>query len=165
MFRPMKPLCAGGLFWVVAVLSIGPAAAQKDSTRAEIEFFENKIRSVLIERCYKCHSAERKQSKGGFRLDSRDHVLKGLAAMLEQGDLADVAVEDMRRWELWNLAGDVFKLYGQKGFDAPLMKRAVIRYGLCCKKTEAADFLKTRRAGESELVQEVEDSLKLEKGR
>ncbi len=102
---------------------------------------------------------------GAHPKESLPHILKAMQTLLAQGELADIAVEDMRRWELWDLVGNVFKLYGQKGFDAPLMKRAVIRYALCCKKTEAADFLKARRTGESELVQEVEESLKLEKGR
>ncbi len=77
MFRLSKPLFVSGLLWVAAVSSIGRAAPQKDGSSAGVEFFENRIRPVLIERCYKCHSAERKQSKGGLRLDSRDHVLKG----------------------------------------------------------------------------------------
>ena len=33
-------------------------------TAEEIEFFENKIRPVLAERCYACHSSEAKISKG-----------------------------------------------------------------------------------------------------
>jgi len=34
-----------------------------------ISFFEAKIRPVLVERCYECHSAESKELKGGLRLD------------------------------------------------------------------------------------------------
>src|SRR5947208_330698 len=33
------------------------------------EFFEKKIRPVLVAHCYKCHSAESKELKGGLRLD------------------------------------------------------------------------------------------------
>src|SRR3954470_21153648 len=39
------------------------------------EFFESKIRPVLVTECYKCHGAEK--SKGGLRLDSRDALLQG----------------------------------------------------------------------------------------
>jgi hypothetical protein len=49
-----------------------------DST--EIAFFESKIRPVLIENCYRCHSDEalkNKKLKAGLRLDSRDALLKG----------------------------------------------------------------------------------------
>jgi hypothetical protein len=36
-----------------------------------VEFFEKKIRPVLVERCYKCHSAQAQPAKGGLLLDSR----------------------------------------------------------------------------------------------
>jgi hypothetical protein len=39
--------------------------------------FERKIRPVLVEHCYKCHSAEHKAEKGGLRLDSRERMLQG----------------------------------------------------------------------------------------
>ena len=42
-----------------------------------VEFFEKKIRPVLVERCYKCHSAQAEKLKGGLYLDSREGMLKG----------------------------------------------------------------------------------------
>jgi hypothetical protein len=42
-----------------------------------VEFFETKVRPILVERCYGCHSVESGKSKGQLRLDSRDGVLKG----------------------------------------------------------------------------------------
>ncbi len=41
------------------------------------EFFEKRIRPVLVERCYECHSAESKKLKDGLLLDSRQGLLKG----------------------------------------------------------------------------------------
>src|SRR6266545_4002415 len=41
------------------------------------DFFERKIRPVLAEHCYKCHSASADKIKGGLLLDTRDGVLKG----------------------------------------------------------------------------------------
>ena len=52
-------------------------AASSNAQEAEIEFFEKKIRPVLIERCYKCHSADSKKVKGKLFLDTRDALLKG----------------------------------------------------------------------------------------
>ena len=46
--------------------------------RAEdFDFFEKHIRPVLVENCYKCHSAESEKLKGGLRLDTREGLLKG----------------------------------------------------------------------------------------
>lgn len=50
-----------------------------------IAFFEQKIRPVLIEHCYSCHSAEAKKLKGNLYLDSRAGWQKG-------GDSGDPAV-------------------------------------------------------------------------
>jgi hypothetical protein len=41
-----------------------------------LDFFEKKIRPLLAEQCFECHSADKKV-KGGLRLDSRDGWIKG----------------------------------------------------------------------------------------
>jgi len=97
--------------------------------------------------------------------ESRANVLKGLELLLRQGELADLAVEDLRQWKMWDLTRDVLGLYGKRGLDAPLMKRAILRYALDCTRTpEVAKFLAARRAEDNELVKEVEESLRLERG-
>lgn len=71
------------VFVLAAVLSAGgmvqrSSAAGPDA--AGIEFFEKKIRPVLVAHCYQCHSAEAAKAKklrGGLLLDSRDGLLKG----------------------------------------------------------------------------------------
>jgi hypothetical protein len=44
---------------------------------ADVDFFEAKVRPLLIDHCYKCHSAEAKKTKGGLSLDTRDGLLAG----------------------------------------------------------------------------------------
>jgi len=61
-------------------LLAGLAAVRADAAelpREHLEFFEKKIRPVLVERCYECHSAAAKRNKGGLTLDTRDGILKG----------------------------------------------------------------------------------------
>jgi hypothetical protein len=43
----------------------------------QVEFFEQKVRPVLVEHCYPCHSASSEKVRGGLRLDSRADTLKG----------------------------------------------------------------------------------------
>ncbi|HEV8606729.1 MAG TPA: PSD1 and planctomycete cytochrome C domain-containing protein [Tepidisphaeraceae bacterium] len=43
----------------------------------QVVFFESKIRPVLIEHCYKCHSTQSEKLKAHLKLDSRDNMLKG----------------------------------------------------------------------------------------
>jgi mono/diheme cytochrome c family protein len=54
------------------------APARADGIKAEqIEFFEKKIRPILVQHCYGCHSTKAKKLKGELRLDSRAAALKG----------------------------------------------------------------------------------------
>src|SRR5215467_1846484 len=77
---PRQPV---GITLVVGLLIAGAngilrASETNDAnTREGIEFFEKKIRPVLVERCYECHSAKAKKPKGGLRLDSRQGILRG----------------------------------------------------------------------------------------
>lgn len=40
-------------------------------------FFESRIRPILVEKCYKCHSSGAVRIKGGLRLDGLEGMLKG----------------------------------------------------------------------------------------
>ena len=59
---------------LVIVVATSPAAVAGDAGR---EFFERKVRPILVERCYRCHSAAAKKVRGGLLLDSRESLLKG----------------------------------------------------------------------------------------
>jgi hypothetical protein len=48
-----------------------------DPDQDGIEFFEKKIRPVLVERCYECHSSQAKQLEGGLSLETRQGMLAG----------------------------------------------------------------------------------------
>ncbi len=63
--RTLVPLAAA---WFLVGL-------RAESTR--VEFFEQRIRPVLAEHCFECHSADAKSVKGGLRLDHRAAVLVG----------------------------------------------------------------------------------------
>ena len=60
------------LTWLSLSLTTAMAA---DLKPADLEFFESKIRPVLVAECYECHDA--KKQKGDLRLDYRDGLLKG----------------------------------------------------------------------------------------
>ncbi|MFO0801629.1 MAG: PSD1 and planctomycete cytochrome C domain-containing protein [Gemmataceae bacterium] len=64
---------------LLAMVAVQPLRAADPDPKA-VEFFEAKIRPVLVKHCYACHSAEaqtKKKLKAGLRLDRKDHVLKG----------------------------------------------------------------------------------------
>jgi hypothetical protein len=43
----------------------------------QLDFFEKKIRPVLSEHCYKCHSEKSEKVKGGLLLDTREGIRRG----------------------------------------------------------------------------------------
>lgn len=59
-FRALATLCA--LFGCVT------SSANADDS---LNFFEQRVRPVLIEHCYRCHSSEAEELQGGLRLDSK----------------------------------------------------------------------------------------------
>ncbi|HXI51670.1 MAG TPA: c-type cytochrome domain-containing protein, partial [Candidatus Saccharimonadales bacterium] len=56
--------------WLAVALVGG--LGQRGSGADEFEFFESRIRPVLVERCYGCHSGKNPDPAGGLRLDSRE---------------------------------------------------------------------------------------------
>ena len=67
--------------WLLAValvvLSGGVQAEPNEAVQAaRVEFFEKKVRPILADHCYACHSADTKPS-GGLRVDDRNGLLTG----------------------------------------------------------------------------------------
>src|SRR5687767_5642311 len=61
---------------ILAACAVRSAFAAAPPSAEQVEFFEKQVRPVLVDRCYECHSAEKK-TKGGLALDTRDATLKG----------------------------------------------------------------------------------------
>jgi cytochrome c553 len=60
----------------VLVISAFAAASRGAEDPAKIEFFEKRVRPVLVDNCYNCHSANT-NAKGGLRVDDRNGLLHG----------------------------------------------------------------------------------------
>jgi hypothetical protein len=75
-----------GLAGIVLAVSCGTGVLAADGAKtaavgggsfppAAVEFFEARVRPILVDQCMKCHGPKKQSS--GLRLDSRDVVLKG----------------------------------------------------------------------------------------
>ena len=65
------------LLSLILSLSIGStlyAQPNSEERAKQLEFFESKVRPVLVENCFSCHAGEK--HKGGVRLDRRENVFK-----------------------------------------------------------------------------------------
>lgn len=57
--------------------ALGDADPKESFSRAELDFFEAKVRPVLVQRCFECHSGTSDKPKGHLRLDSRTLAIRG----------------------------------------------------------------------------------------
>src|SRR5688500_10286239 len=60
-----------------AEMPVGHPTPAKPISAADLKFFETKVRPVLVDNCYKCHSKEADKVKGGFMIDTREAILHG----------------------------------------------------------------------------------------
>src|SRR5215472_1059939 len=88
------------------VLLCAPLAAQTPA-----EFFESRIRPVLAERCFGCHSARLASPMAGLRLDTKAGLQRVTGRLLTAlsytdsnlqmpptGKLPDAIIADFRKW-------------------------------------------------------------------
>lgn len=82
----MNPLIAGVLCLLLAGRTCAIRAAEPSTE--EVEFFEKKVRPILVTHCSECHSRESKKRQGGLLLDSRDGWMRGgdSGAVIVPGD-------------------------------------------------------------------------------
>ena len=69
--------CSKWWLALVAGVALLPGICRAGDGPAELEFFELKIRPLLIDNCYKCHGQESTKVKGGLSIESREGLLKG----------------------------------------------------------------------------------------
>src|SRR5262249_32885098 len=95
--------------------------------------------------------------------DMQTENMKLLALGVQQGNVADLAIEDLRRWKIWDLTGSVLAQYGKPTHSAPVIERTIIRYALSCPRPEAAAFVARLSKTHPETVKELEEALEFEK--
>lgn len=111
--------------WIIAATAmISNATGQARQQAHRLEFFEHRIRPILIESCYSCHSTHGKQ-KGGVALDDRSgirsessegiivvpgkpaqsillkvlrHELEGLEMPKDDARATDAVIADFKKW-------------------------------------------------------------------
>jgi hypothetical protein len=92
--------------------------------------------------------------------ESKTEILRGFDSLIEDGEMADLAVEDLRQWQTWDLTGKVLAQYGKPSHNAPIIRRTIIRYALCCPLPAARQFVETVRRQDPNTVRDLEEGLK-----
>ena len=101
-----------GVLCLVATMVLRGASVQagepSELSAAELDFFETRIRPVLVEHCYECHSTGSDELQAGLLLDSRDGLLAGgdSGPAAVPGKPADSLLLEALRYESFEMPPD-----------------------------------------------------------
>jgi hypothetical protein len=86
----------------------------------------------------------------------------GVSLLLTQSDIADLAIEDLRKWNCWEYSEQILDLQSKKSHDVPIIRRAILRFALSCPDKKATAYVDQCRKRDAEMVKDAEELLKLE---
>ncbi len=67
-------------------------------------------------------------------LITKKQVVAAIALLLDQSDIADLGIEDLRKWGCWDMTDSVLELYGKKSHDVPIIRRSILRFALSARR-------------------------------
>jgi hypothetical protein len=91
-------------------------------------------------------------------------IVAAIAMLLNQSDIADLAVEKLRKWNEFDFTDKILALQDTPAFGIPIIRRSVLRYALSCKDRIAAanTYVEQQRKKDAAGVSDAEELLKLE---
>ena len=96
-------------------------------------------------------------------LVAKKELAMGVAQLLSQDDIADLAVEDLRKWGVWEKTDQVLGLQKSEAYKTPIVRRSVLRFALSCPNNKAAAaYVAEQRKADPASVRDAEELLKLE---
>lgn len=90
----------------------------------------------------------------------KGQILTAMTHVLDDGELADLAAEDLRRWKWWDLTKAVVAQYGRPTHTSRIVQHSLIRYALSCPLPEAREMVVRARRLDPEFVADQEQLLK-----
>ena len=86
--------------------------------------------------------------------------VKALSLALRHSDMADLAIDDLRKWRRWELTDQILALDGLEEFDVPLIRRTMLRYALQAPGEAAAEFVWAACLADRQRVEDARAFLK-----
>lgn len=101
-------------------------------------------------------------------LVSRKEMKEGMGDLLKQSDIADLAIDDLRKRQCWDMTDEVLGLRNTKAYAIPIVRRAILRFALGCQDSKAKSsaaaksYVAEQRQKDAQMVADAEELLKLE---
>jgi hypothetical protein len=104
----------------------------------------------------------------------KKELSEGAALLLTQKDIVDLAIDDLRKWEQWDMTDRVSAVQESEAYkELPVVRRAVLKFMLACQggngaganAATAASYVEAQRKKNGQAVAEAEELLKLDGGK
>ena len=92
----------------------------------------------------------------------RNDLIAGVSILLQQSDIADLAIESLRKWGCWDCHEEVLALDEKADFHVPIIHRSILRYALQCPKPKAKEFIRRLPLTDREAIEINTEMLQLE---
>jgi hypothetical protein len=107
-------------------------------------------------------------------LITQNQLKEGVGFLLDQSDIADLAIDDLRKRQCWDMSDRVLGVQNKKTYkgerlaDIPIVRRAILRFALGCQDSKAKSsvaaraYVEEQRKKDAQMVADAEELLKLE---
>ncbi|HMP17298.1 MAG TPA: hypothetical protein PKD72_09765 [Gemmatales bacterium] len=93
-----------------------------------------------------------------------EELLSAMQKYLAQGDIADLAIEDLRKWKQWKFTKEILDYSKRESHISSIVQRAVLRYMLCVPDDPLAKaYVEEVRQKSPEKIKDALEILELEK--
>jgi len=103
-----------------------------------------------------------------FFVDYRSDIIpkkdavEAVRLLLDQPDIADLAIEDLRKWKAWDVTERILALKDKDSHDVPIIRRSILRFALCSPEKAAKAYVEEQRKRDEQSVLDAEELLKIE---
>ena len=83
-----------------------------------------------------------------------------MSLAISHADIADVAIEDLRKWKRWDHAKLIVSCWDKASHQSDITRQSIVRYALACPSPDARAFLDRACRQDPQLVKDIEAELK-----
>jgi hypothetical protein len=97
---------------------------------------------------------------------TKKQILDGMTVLMTHADIADMPIDDLRKWKAWEMTDAVLKCAKlQSHNELPIVRRAILKFAIAAswadpKNTAAAAYVAEVRKADPDRVKLIEDLLK-----
>jgi hypothetical protein len=106
-----------------------------------------------------------------YRTDvlSKEKSIQTIEPLVGQNDIADLVIDDLRKWERWEFVGTLVDLFDKPTHNSSIVQRSIIKFALCAPvgNAKATQFIAKleKDADQADRLKDLRDLIELEKPR